>query len=178
MAQNEPLHPEVQWLPYHYRLEGTKFGWPFIRNSQNSFKSISLRVRWESTKQKKPKKFISDKAITGLYYFDNKVIKYAKQLAPSKRGETEITDLLKLYQKKNKLNFHEIGRGALWSDAGKVDDLINIANYVLSYEKIQLMKIGCIEEIAFKKKWINKAQINKNIKFYGKCSYSEYLKNI
>jgi glucose-1-phosphate thymidylyltransferase len=126
----------------------------------------------------KPKKYKSDKAITGLYYFDNKVIKYAKQLAPSRRGETEITDLLKLYQKKNKLNFHEIGRGALWSDAGKVDDLINIANYVLSYEKIQLMKIGCIEEIAFKKRWINKAQINKNIKFYGKCSYSEYLKNI
>jgi glucose-1-phosphate thymidylyltransferase len=126
----------------------------------------------------KPKKYISDKAITGLYYFDNKVIEYAKQLIPSKRGETEITDLLRLYQKKGKLNFHEIGRGAVWSDAGKVDDLINIANYVLSYEKIQLMKIGCIEEVALKKKWINNSQIKKNIKFYGKCSYSEYLKNI
>jgi glucose-1-phosphate thymidylyltransferase len=126
----------------------------------------------------KPKKYFSNKAITGLYYFDNKVIKYAKKLAPSERGETEIIDLLKLYKQNNNLFFNEIGRGALWSDAGKVDDLINIANYVNSYERLQQMKIGCIEEVALKKKWINKNQIKKNIKFYGKCIYSDYLKNI
>ena len=126
----------------------------------------------------KPKKYISNKAITGIYYFDNNVIKYAKSLTPSKRGETEIVDLLKIYQKFDQLKYQMIGRGALWSDAGKPDDLLNVSNYVYGYEKLELFKIACLEEISFKKKWIDKKQIKNNIKFYGPCSYSDYLKKI
>ncbi len=126
----------------------------------------------------KPKKFISNFAITGLYFFDNKVYKYAKKLKPSKRGELEITDLLKMYKKNNSLNFEHIGRGAVWSDAGKIDDMTNVSNFVGSVEKVQGIKIACLEEIALSKKWIEKKNIIKNIKFYGNCEYSSYLRKI
>ncbi len=124
----------------------------------------------------KPKKFVSNNAITGLYFFDKKVIDYAVKLKPSKRGETEITDLLKNYNNKKILNFEQIGRGAIWSDVGKMEDLSNISNYVKSVEKVQGIKIACLEEIALKKKWIDKKIIKKNIEFYGNCEYSNYLK--
>ena len=124
----------------------------------------------------KPKKFVSKNAITGLYFFDKNVADYASKLKPSKRGELEITDLIKKYIKIKKLNFELIGRGAIWSDAGKIDDLSNVSNYVKSVEKVQGIKIACLEEIAIKKKWINKNRIKKNIKFYGNCDYSIYLK--
>ena len=126
----------------------------------------------------KPKKFVSKNAITGLYFFDNDVCNYVKKLKPSKRGELEITDLIKKYQKKNKLNYELIGRGAIWSDAGKMEDLTNVSNYVRSVEKVQCIKIACLEEISLLKNWINKKTIKKNIKFYGNCDYSSYLKNL
>jgi len=126
----------------------------------------------------KPKKFISNYAITGLYFFDGNVAKYAKTLKPSKRGELEITDLLKIYQKNHQLSFEHIGRGAVWSDAGRIDDMTNISSFVQSVEKVQDIKIACLEEISLFKKWINKKTISKNIKFYGNCEYSNYLKKI
>ena len=126
----------------------------------------------------KPKKLISSYAITGLYFFDNNVIKYAKTLKPSKRGELEIIDLLQIYKKNYKLSFEHIGRGAVWSDAGKIDDMTNISSFVQSVEKVQDIKIACLEEIALNKKWIDKKKILKNIKFYGNCDYSNYLKKI
>jgi len=126
----------------------------------------------------KPKKFISDKAITGLYFFDNKVIEIAKKISPSKRNELEITDILKFYQKNNNLKFEEIGRGAIWSDAGKIEDLNNLASFVHAIEKVQNIKIACLEEIALMQGWINKKTIIKNINFYGYCEYSQYLKNL
>ena len=125
----------------------------------------------------KPKKFVSKNAITGLYFFDKNVSSYASKLKPSKRGELEITDLIKKYKKIKRLNFELIGRGAIWSDAGKIDDLGNVSNYVKSVEKVQGIKIACLEEIAIKKKWINKNRIRKNIEFYGNCDYSIYLKD-
>ena len=126
----------------------------------------------------KPKKFISDYAITGLYFFDNNVYNYAKTLRKSKRGELEITDLLNIYKKNRKLNFEHIGRGAVWSDAGKIDEMTNVSSFVQSVEKVQGIKIACLEEIALYKKWISKKTIIKNIKFYGNCEYSNYLKKI
>ena len=126
----------------------------------------------------KPKKFISNYAITGLYFFDNDVIKYAKTLKPSKRGELEITDLLNIYKKNKKLSYEHIGRGAVWSDAGKIDDMTNVSSFVQSIEKVQGIKIACLEEIALFKRWIDKKKISKNIKFYGNCEYSNYLKKI
>ena len=126
----------------------------------------------------KPKKFISNKAITGLYFFDKNVSEYTRKLKKSKRGELEITDLIKEYKKKNKLKYEFIGRGAIWSDAGKMEDLNNVSNYVRSVEKVQGLKIACLEEISLMKGWINKSKIKQNIKFYGNCEYSEYLKKI
>tara|TARA_B100001063_G_scaffold247089_1_gene290115 strand:+ start:419 stop:1279 length:861 start_codon:yes stop_codon:yes gene_type:complete len=126
----------------------------------------------------KPKKFISNSAITGLYFFDKNVCEYTKKLKPSKRGELEITDLINEYKKRNKLNYELIGRGAIWSDAGQIEDLNNVSNYVRSVEKVQDIKIACLEEISLKKKWINKKKINQNIKFYGNCEYSKYLKKL
>ena len=126
----------------------------------------------------KPKKYISNNAITGLYFFDKNVSLYSSKLKKSSRGELEITDLIKEYKKRNKLKYELIGRGAIWSDAGKIEDLSNVTNYVKSVEKVQGIKIACLEEISLLKKWINNNQIKQNIKFYGNCEYSTYLKKI
>ncbi len=126
----------------------------------------------------KPKKFVSKNAITGLYFFDKNVSKYASGLKPSKRGELEITDLIRKYKNVSKLNFELIGRGAVWSDAGKIEDLSNISNYVRSIEKVQGIKIACLEEISLFKKWITKKNILQNLKFYGNNEYSNYLKKL
>ena len=128
--------------------------------------------------KEKPKKFISDLAITGLYFFDNKVIKFAKELKPSKRKELEITDLLNKYRKINKLSTDFIGRGGAWLDTGSIDDFYKTSNFVSAIENRQGFKIACLEEIAFHNKWINKKKIKEAIKFYGKCEYSSYLKNL
>lgn len=126
----------------------------------------------------KPSKFISRQAITGLYFFDKKVLNYVKNLKPSKRNELEITDLLRKYLKAKKLKFEIIGRGAIWSDAGKIEDLSNISNFVRSIEKVQGVKIACLEEIALSKKWITKKTILKNLKLFGNNEYSHYLRNL
>ena len=126
----------------------------------------------------KPKKFVSNNAITGLYFFDNNVGKYAKKLKPSKRKELEITDLINIYKKNNRLKYEVIGRGAIWSDAGKIQDLSNVSNYVKSVEEVQGIKIACLEEISLLKNWIDKNRIRQNIKFYGNCEYSNYLKKL
>ena len=126
----------------------------------------------------KPKKLISDLAITGLYFFDNKVIKYAKKLNPSKRGELEIIDLINFYKKKNKLSFEFIGRGGAWLDTGSLEDYYKTTAFVQAIENRQGLKIACLEEIAFLNKWIKKKHIREQIKFYGNCEYSNYLKKI
>ena len=128
--------------------------------------------------REKPKKFISDLAITGLYFFDNKVSKFAKQLKPSKRNELEITDLLNKYRKKNKLSADFIGRGGAWLDTGSLEDFYKTSAFVSAIENRQGFKIACLEEIAFLNKWINKSDLKDAIKFYGNCEYSNYLKNL
>ena len=126
----------------------------------------------------KPKKFISNLAVTGLYFFDNNVVKYAKSLKPSKRNELEIIDLLDIYNKKNKLSAEYIGRGGAWLDTGSIEDYHKTSTFVYAVENRQELKIACLEEIAFLNKWINKNLIKKQIKFYGNCNYSNYLKKI
>ena len=123
----------------------------------------------------KPKKTASNLAITGLYFFDNNVVKYSKSLKPSKRKEIEIVDLLTKYKNKNQLNAEIIGRGGAWLDTGSIIDFNNTSNFVAAIENRQGFKIGCIEEIAFNNKWINKANILNAMKFYGNCEYSKYL---
>ena len=128
--------------------------------------------------KEKPKKFISDLAITGLYFFDNSVVKYSKNLKPSKRGELEITDLLNFYKKKGKLSADLIGRGGAWLDTGSISDFYKTSNFVSAIENRQGFKIACLEEIAYLNKWINKKDINNSIKFYGNCEYSNYLRKL
>ena len=128
--------------------------------------------------KEKPKKFISDLAITGLYFFDNSVCKFSKLLKPSKRGELEIVDLIKKYQKKGSLKANLLGRGGAWLDTGSIDDLYKTSAFVSSIEKRQGLKVACIEEIAFLNKWIKRKEINNQIKFYGNCEYSNYLKDL
>ena len=123
----------------------------------------------------KPKKYFSNLAITGLYFFDNKVIEYSKKLKPSKRKEVEIVDLLNKYKKNKKLSAKFISRGGAWLDTGSIEDFYNTSAFVSALENRQGLKIACLEEIAFNNKWINKKNILNAIKFYGKCNYSQYL---
>ena len=128
--------------------------------------------------KEKPKKYFSDLAITGLYFFDKDVVKFSKQLKPSKRGELEITDLLNKYKKKQKLYADYIGRGGAWLDTGSIEDFYKTSAFVSAIENRQGFKISCIEEIALNNKWIGSKNIKSAIKFYGKCQYSEYLKKL
>jgi glucose-1-phosphate thymidylyltransferase len=128
--------------------------------------------------KEKPKKYLSDLAITGLYFFDNKVINYAKKLKPSKRNEVEIVDLLNFYKKKRQLSADIIGRGGAWLDTGSIEDFYKTSAFVSAIENRQGFKIACIEEIALNNGWINKSHIKKSIIFYGNCNYSSYLKNL
>jgi len=126
----------------------------------------------------KPKKYLSNLAITGLYFFDNNVIKYTRSLKPSKRNELELVDILKKYNKKNKLSAEWIGRGGAWLDAGSIKDYYDASSFVSTLENRQGLKIACLEEIALANRWINKKQIKSSIKFYGKCNYSNYLRKL
>ena len=139
----------------------------------------------ETSKKNKIKKIIekpfrpkSNLAITGLYFFDHKVINFAKSLKPSKRNELEIVDLLNIYLKKKLLRAEFMGRGSAWLDTGNATNLFNASQYIAAIEERQGLKIACIEEIAYQNKWISKKQISKRINFYGKCDYSDYLKKI
>ena len=128
--------------------------------------------------KEKPKKYISDLAITGLYFFDNSVVKFAKELKPSKRGELEIVDLINKYKKRNKLSADLIGRGGAWLDTGSIEDFYKTSAFVSAIENRQGFKIACLEEIALNNKWINKNQLKNAINFYGNCTLFKLLKKI
>ena len=125
--------------------------------------------------KEKPKKTSSNLAITGLYFFDNKVVKFAESLKPSKRKELEIVDLLKKYKKIHQLRAEIIGRGGTWLDTGSIKSFNETSNFVETIENRQGFKIGCIEEIALNNKWIKNLEIKQSISFYGNCEYSKYL---
>ena len=150
----------------HKVINPEKFGVAKVKNNK-----ISMI-------KEKPKKFVSNLAITGLYFFDNKVVKYAKELKPSKRNELEIVDLLNKYRKRNKLSAEYIGRGGAWLDTGSIEDFYNTSNFVSAIENQQGFKIACLEEISLNNKWIKKKQVIESIKFYGNCEYSRYLEKI
>ena len=128
--------------------------------------------------KEKPKNSKSDLAVTGLYFFDNKVVKFANKLKPSKRSELEIVDLLNNYRKINQLSSEFLGRGGAWLDTGSLEDFYKTSNFVSAIENLQGFKIACLEEIALNNNWINKKKVHEAIKFYGNCEYSKYLKKI
>ena len=127
--------------------------------------------------KEKPKKFISDYAITGLYFFDNKVINFSKKLKPSQRGEIEIVDLLNEYKKRNMLYADFIGRGGAWLDTGSIEDFYKTTAFVSSIENRQGLKVACLEEIAFSNGWIDSKDLEKSIEFLANSEYGLYLKN-
>ena len=128
--------------------------------------------------KEKPKNSKSNLAVTGLYFFDNKVIELSKSLKPSKRNELEIIDLLNKYRKKKKLKAEFLGRGGAWLDTGSIDDFYNTSSFVSALENRQGLKIACLEEIALNYSWIKKDEIKDAINFYGNCMYSNYLKKL
>jgi glucose-1-phosphate thymidylyltransferase len=128
--------------------------------------------------EEKPKKPKSNYCITGLYFYDNHVVEYAKQVKPSARGELEITDLNRMYLEDGALNVKLLGRGYAWLDTGTMDSLVEAAEFVQMIEKRQGIKISAPEEIAYINKWIDKETILKSAERYGKSPYGEHLRRV
>ena len=128
--------------------------------------------------EEKPLNPKSNYAVTGLYFYDNKVCEYAKKLKPSSRGELEITDLNRIYLEKNKLDVITLGRGYGWLDTGTVDSLTEAAEYVKVIETRQGLKIACLEEISYKNGWIDKETLLQSANEYGKSPYGQHLRNV
>ena len=128
--------------------------------------------------EEKPVQPKSNYAVPGLYYYDRDVVALARSLKPSKRGELEITDLNRLYLEQGKLHVELFGRGTAWLDTGTHDSLVEAATFVHVLENRTGLKIACLEEIAYKAGWIDRAGLEANIKKLGKSSYGEYLKRL
>ena len=125
--------------------------------------------------EEKPINPKSNFAVTGLYFYDNKVVEYAKNLKPSARGELEITDLNKIYLEKGKLNVEVLGRGFAWLDTGTHNSLLQAGQYVQTIEENQGIKIACLEEIAYRKGFLTKEQIAEQVKKYKNNEYFNYV---
>ena len=128
--------------------------------------------------EEKPVEPKSNYAVTGLYFYDNRVCEYAKSLKPSARGELEITDLNKIYLEKDKLRVVNLGRGYAWLDTGTVDSLTEAADFVKAVEVRTGIPIAVLEEIALRNGWISSEQLQDSIKAYGKAPYGDFLKKI
>ena len=128
--------------------------------------------------EEKPEKPKSNYCVTGLYFYDNKVVEYAKNLKPSARGELEITDLNRIYLEKGQLNVELLGQGFTWLDTGTHESLVEATNFVKTMEQHQHRKIACLEEIAYLNGWITKEDVLKVYEILKKNQYGQYLKDV
>ena len=128
--------------------------------------------------EEKPEKPKSNYCVTGLYFYDNKVVEYAKNLKPSARGELEITDLNRIYLEKGQLNVELLGQGFTWLDTGTHESLVEATNFVKTMEEHQHRKIACLEEIAYLNGWITKEDVLKVYEILKKNQYGQYLKDV
>jgi Glucose-1-phosphate thymidylyltransferase (EC 2.7.7.24) len=128
--------------------------------------------------EEKPSRPKSNYAVTGLYFYDNSVVDYAKKIKPSARGELEITDLNKMYLENGNLDVALLGQGFTWLDTGTHESLVEATSFVSTVERHQNRKIACLEEIAYNNGWVTKAQLQKSYELYQKNQYGKYLKDV
>ena len=128
--------------------------------------------------EEKPQVPKSNYCVTGLYFYDNRVVNYAKELKPSARGELEITDLNRIYLEQGDLNVELLGQGFTWLDTGTHESLVDATNFVKTMESHQHRKIGCPEEIAYLNGWISKEEVMKVYEVLKKNQYGQYLKDV
>lgn len=128
--------------------------------------------------EEKPQKPKSNYCVTGLYFYDNRVVEYAKGLKPSARGELEITDLNRIYLDQGELNVELLGRGFTWLDTGTHDSLVEATNFVMTMEKHQHRKLACLEDIAYSNGWITREDVMETYEAMKKNQYGQYLKDV
>ncbi|MEP4891746.1 MAG: glucose-1-phosphate thymidylyltransferase RfbA [Aliiglaciecola sp.] len=148
-------------------------------NDPERYGVVDFDDNWKALSiEEKPQKPKSNYAVTGLYFYDNQVVELAKQVKPSKRGELEITDLNNLYLEQGNLRVELMGRGSAWLDTGTIDSLLDASNFIAAIEKRQGLKICCPEEIAYRKGFIDAAQLKKLAKPLLKSGYGKYLSKL
>ena len=151
----------------YYVDDPERFG---IVEFDGSGKAISI--------EEKPEKPKSNYCVTGLYFYDNRVVDYAKHLKPSKRGELEITDLNRIYLENGELDVALLGKGFTWLDTGTQESLVDATNFVYTVESHEHRKIACLEEIAYKNGWISREKVLEAYELYKKNEYGKYLKDV
>ena len=151
----------------YYVDDPERFG---IVEFDESGKAISI--------EEKPEKPKSNYCVTGLYFYDNRVVEYAKNLKPSKRGELEITDLNRIYLENGELDVALLGKGFTWLDTGTQESLVDATNFVYTVETHEHRKIACLEEIAYKNGWISREKVWETYELYKKNEYGKYLKDV
>ena len=151
----------------YYVDDPERFG---IVEFDESGKAISI--------EEKPEKPKSNYCVTGLYFYDNRVVEYAKNLKPSKRGELEITDLNRIYLENGELDVALLGKGFTWLDTGTQESLVDATNFVYTVETHEHRKIACLEEIAYKNGWISREKVLEAYELYKKNEYGKYLKDV
>ena len=151
----------------YYVDDPERFG---IVEFDGSGKAISI--------EEKPEKPKSNYCVTGLYFYDNRVVDYAKNLKPSKRGELEITDLNRIYLENGELDVALLGKGFTWLDTGTQESLVDATNFVYTVESHEHRKIACLEEIAYKNGWISREKVLEAYELYKKNEYGKYLKDV
>ena len=151
----------------YYVDDPERFG---IVEFDGSGKAISI--------EEKPDKPKSNYCVTGLYFYDNRVVEYAKNLKPSKRGELEITDLNRIYLENGELDVALLGKGFTWLDTGTQESLVDATNFVYTVETHEHRKIACLEEIAYKNGWISREKVLEAYELYKKNEYGKYLKDV
>ena len=151
----------------YYVDDPERFG---IVEFDESGKAISI--------EEKPEKPKSNYCVTGLYFYDNKVVDYAKNLKPSKRGELEITDLNRIYLEKGELDVALLGQGFTWLDTGTHESLVDATNFVCTIETHEHRKIACLEEIAYRNGWISREKVLEAYELLKKNEYGKYLKDV
>ena len=151
----------------YYVDDPERFG---IVEFDGSGKAISI--------EEKPEKPKSNYCVTGLYFYDNRVVEYAKNLKPSKRGELEITDLNRIYLENGELDVALLGKGFTWLDTGTQESLVDATNFVYTVESHEHRKIACLEEIAYKNGWISREKVWDAYELYKKNEYGKYLKDV